>query len=347
MGIRTFLSTLPALAAVCLAVPLPETKNLVARQQTTSGTGENGGYYYSFWTDNAGQVSYTNGEGGSYSVTWSGDGNWVAGKGWATGAARDISFSGEYSPSGNSYLSVYGWTTNPLIEYYIVESWKDYNPSSAASVVGTVETDGSTYDILQTTRTQQPSIEGTSTFQQYWSVRRDLRTSGTVSVGAHFDAWAAQGMTLGAHDYQIMATEGYFSSGSASITVGEGSSSGGDSSSSNGSASAASSSAAASTSVAPATSSEVPTSTTAAVEFSATPSASSNGTACTVTYVTNAAASTAAASTSTATTSSDTAESGDAVAFLGQCGGSNFAGSTTCASGYTCQVLDSWYSQCL
>lgn len=51
-------------------------------------TGESGGFYYSFWTDGAGDVQYQNGDEGEYSVTWSGDaGNFVAGKGWSTGSA--------------------------------------------------------------------------------------------------------------------------------------------------------------------------------------------------------------------------------------------------------------------
>lgn len=39
-------------------------------------------------------------------------------------------------------------------------------------------------------------------------------------MGCHFNAWSNAGMKLGSeHNYQIVATEGYFSSGSATVTV--------------------------------------------------------------------------------------------------------------------------------
>ncbi|KAF7980057.1 hypothetical protein HWV62_39832 [Athelia sp. TMB] len=216
----SFSSLLFAASTVAGVFAMPG--NLTARSGTPSSTGTSNGYYYSFWTDGGADVTYTNGPGGEYSVTWSGSGNFVGGKGWNPGSAQAISFSGSYNPDGNSYLSVYGWTTDPLIEYYITEDFGTYDPSTGATLKGTLTSDGSVYNIYETQRVNEPSIQGTATFNQYWSVRQTHRTSGTVTTANHFNAWAAAGLPLGTFNYQIVATEGYYSSGSSDITVGSG-----------------------------------------------------------------------------------------------------------------------------
>lgn len=77
---------------------------------------------------------------------------------------RIVTYSGEFDPTGNAYLAVYGWTADPLVEHYILESYGTYNQSSGLTSLGQVTTDGGTYDSYSIQRVNQPSIEGTSTF---------------------------------------------------------------------------------------------------------------------------------------------------------------------------------------
>ena len=204
-----------SIAASALAAPLPGSdlitfgekglSHLWFKRTTPNSTGTIGSMFYSFWSDGTAQATYTNVAAGEYRVTWTGNvGNFVGGQGWSVGAARSINFSGSWSCSGNCYLSVYGWTTSPLVEYYILENFGTFNPGSQGTLVGTVTSDGSVYNIYTATRTNAPSIQGTQTFKQYWSIRQSKRTSGTVTTANHFNAWKSHGMTLGTFNYQIV-----------------------------------------------------------------------------------------------------------------------------------------------
>ncbi len=191
---------------------------------TGNETGTHDGYDYEFWKDAGGSGSMVLGSGGTFSAEWSNVNNILFRKGKKFDETQthqqigniSISYGADYRPNGNSYLTVYGWTVDPLVEYYIVDSWGNWRPPGANSK-GTITVDGDTYDIYETTRVNQPSIIGTATFQQYWSVRRNKRTSGTISVSDHFNRWESLGMPMGKMYEVALTVEGYQSSGSANV----------------------------------------------------------------------------------------------------------------------------------
>lgn len=117
-----------------------------------------------------------------------------------------ISADYAYTKTGDSggvysYLGIYGWSNNPLIEFYIVDDWFGSGPPNITwgdgVLKGTFTVDDGTYKIFTHTQVSQPSIHGTQTFVQFFSVRQTARQCGHISVSEHFKKWADLGMTLG------------------------------------------------------------------------------------------------------------------------------------------------------
>ncbi|MFO7867821.1 MAG: glycoside hydrolase family 11 protein, partial [Bacteroidales bacterium] len=199
-----------------------------AQEVVTSNTqGTHDGWFYSFWTENPDDgASMTLHPDGRYTTTWNNTLNFTAGKGWAVGSRnRVVCFEGSYDGGSNGFLALYGWTEDPLIEYYICEKHGDWTPPGNTSGVeeyGEYTSDGGTYKVYTGYRENKPSIVGTASFQQYWSVRQEQRSSGTITFENHVEQWESIGMDMGTTwDYQIMESEGYNSSGSSDITVWE------------------------------------------------------------------------------------------------------------------------------
>jgi endo-1,4-beta-xylanase len=135
-------------------------------------------------------------------------------------SSSPITYSGSFSASGVGLLSIYGWSENPLVEYYIMEESIGYQ--KVGTHKGTVTSDGGTYDIWEHQQVNQPSIKGTTTFNQYISIRTSGQSSGTVTVQNHFDAWAKAGMQLGTMNYQVLAVESWSGSGKGQFSVSKG-----------------------------------------------------------------------------------------------------------------------------
>ena len=183
------------------------------RTLNTSAIGSYGDYTYEFWNqDETGDATMGLREDGSFEVSWNGIYNMLARNGVRPGQnVTSVTYNVDnYAVTGGiSYLCVYGWFYNgdydDLVEYYIVDNWKNYNPSSSAVYFGTVTVDGVDYNLYTSIRTQQPSINGTQTFTQYWSIRQNtkLRTSGTINVPAHFQAWEDAGLSIGSTMHEV------------------------------------------------------------------------------------------------------------------------------------------------
>lgn len=163
-----------------------------------SGAVGSSGLNYEIWFQ-GGSNSMTYYNNGTFSAKWSGSSDFLARVGLKYNSDKTHSqigyFTADYSytKTGSAqygYIGIYGWTKNPEVEYYIVDDWFS-KPSTQylGTKMGELTVDGGTYDIYTYTRVQQPSISGTSTFPQFFSVRRTPRTCGHIDISAHFKKW--------------------------------------------------------------------------------------------------------------------------------------------------------------
>jgi endo-1,4-beta-xylanase len=221
---RLLIAGASAVALATAMVALTSTAH-AATQICSSQTGTNGGNYYSFWNNGQGSSCITLNSGTSYTTSWSNIGDFVGGVGWNPGStSRSISYSASLSGNGGTALmALYGWSTSPLVEYYVIDNWVG-SPNTAGTNMGTMTSDGGTYTIIEHQQVNQPSIQGTATFNQYLAIRTSPRSSGgTITFSNFVNAWASHGMNLGSMNYQILATEAWGNgSGSSSVNIGGG-----------------------------------------------------------------------------------------------------------------------------
>ena len=190
--------------------------------QVEAAQGTDHGYFWSLYRE-GGSGSITFPQAGTYAgnfqITYSGVNDIVGGKGWSTGAARTVNYNiGSQSGSYN-FVGVYGWTTSPLIEYYVAER----GSVTGGTSIGSVSSDGHSYSCYKQQRVNAPSIQGTATFWQYKNTWGGATTGSNrkVTMGNHINKWKSSGgQGFGSYNYQIFAMEAWGNkSGSINATV--------------------------------------------------------------------------------------------------------------------------------
>ena len=187
-------------------------------------TGTDHGYFWQCYVSSgSGSISFPQAGTypGNFQANWSNVGDIVAGKGWNPGSSsRTIGYNCGSLTGSYNFFGVYGWTTNPLIEYYVCELG---SVTYAATYIGSVTSDGHSYGVYKHQQVNQPSIIGTATFWQYmdnWG-GTSLGANHTVTMANHINNWRNHGgQGFGSYNYQILALEAYGGkSGSINGTV--------------------------------------------------------------------------------------------------------------------------------
>jgi endo-1,4-beta-xylanase len=180
--------------------------------QNTQGSA--GGLSWSLWSNAInGNGCITTFSTPAFSARWNGNNDFLARVGLEFGNGSktydqygtieaDFTFKKSGSGGGFSYIGMYGWSTNPCVEYYILDDSygsMPFTPWNASQKGSATVIDGENYKFYQnkTNGTGGSRCSGVSQWDQFWSVRQKARQCGTITVSEHFKAWDAAGMKLG------------------------------------------------------------------------------------------------------------------------------------------------------
>ena len=195
------------------------------------------GYDYELWKQDPGTVTMTvyNDE-AKFKVEWSNINNFVARVGLKFDETQtheelgtftaDVAFQKSgVQGDGLAYYGIYGWTVDPLVEFYVMEDWDNWKPTAGSGDhvgKGTINVDSAQYDVVTRQMVNQPSIKDVQSFPQVFSIRQQTRSSGSVSVSEHFKQWESKGIQLGKLYEVKIKVESYSgsngSSGSCDVT---------------------------------------------------------------------------------------------------------------------------------
>jgi endo-1,4-beta-xylanase len=130
---------------------------------------------------------------GNFALSWSNTQDIVSGKGWLPGSARIVNYNVGTLNGDYNFVGVYGWTKNPLIEYYVVEMGRN---DSNSTYVNTINSDGHNYNFVKHLQVNQPAPElASATFWQYldnWGGAR-VGQNGVINMANHVNNWKARG----------------------------------------------------------------------------------------------------------------------------------------------------------
>jgi len=191
----------------CSNIPAMPTGGTVHSGNSQGGSGN---LAWQIWS-NGGPGSLTTFSTPAFIASWNNSGDYLGRIGFEWGNSgkafteygeitADVAFKKNGTAGQYSYVGLYGWSTNPCIEWYIVDdsySQMPFNTGTAPS--GTAELDGGTYNLVKrnTTGTGGNRCGNVTAWDQFYSIRHQGRQCGTISVSEHFRLWDARGWKLG------------------------------------------------------------------------------------------------------------------------------------------------------